>query len=321
MNGGMIRSLALIACMSAIPAIGQDETERELTIKTAVSAILEHHLDAPDIDAEFSRRWFSTYVTALDPSKLYFLDEDILEFENQIKKLPDYASSGDRDFQQLVTSRYQRRVESAMRSFDKRLNDKIDFSVNEEIQLKYDRWAKTEDERSERWRLQIKYDLLIEKSADFSLDDSKAFVKKRYESIHQQAKNMSVERAVGLYLDSFCRTVDPHSGYFTQKEYNSFSMGLLQPRYIGLGVVQENGRNIIRHIRPDFRNVPSATSLVGCELLAVRDSAGDVYNFREIYSHDTSQLIMYGLGRERLITLELYDESSLTRFSVKWPRR
>jgi len=305
--------------MSAIPAFAQGNPDRELTINAAFRVVIRDHIYAPKpkLDAPFCRRWLSTYLAKLDPAKMYFLEADILEFETHLNKLPGYASTGARDLQRLVTSRYQECVESALGNLDAVLNDDIDFSVDEEISLNHAAWAKTEARRAERWRLQIKYDLLVEISAGASMNQAKTFVGGVYESIYKQAKSLTTDRAVGIYIDSFCQTIGPHSWFITEEEMSGFRGGMIKRGSVGLRLRVVNGRSVIRSINTDFRDLHSAASLEGCELLAIRERSGKLLFCREIYLHDISSHIEYDLPRER-ITLELYDHASLKRFSVDW---
>ena len=290
-------------------------------IKAVVSEVQKQHLRQPKIDESICLRWIDGYLDSFDPRHLYFLDSDIIEFRTFVEKLPELASSGKPDLYRLVTERYQERAESALTRAIDRLNGSFDFSTDEEIPLRRKTWPISIDDRDERWRLQLKYELLIEKSNDSTIDNAKSFLRSRYESIRKQAGEITDEQAVGFYLDSFCRTIDPDSGYFTKTEFNLFDGGPLREYSIGLHAVNSNGRSIIQRFGPGFRRESEASSILGCELLAIRDQSGVEHHVPEIHWSTLSRLIMFGMHADDGVTLELYDEVRLRRFSVKWPRK
>ena len=292
-----------------------------LTTKVVAALMSRAHIKKPDIDAEFCSKWFGKYIDTLDPMHLYFLDSDISEFRTLSAQLPTLVDKGSPEFCKLVTARYQKRVEAALAHANQRVEQGFDFSIDEEIQLHHTDWPKSIDDRNERWRMQLKHDLLLERSAEFVDASEVEFVKTRYESIRKQAKAMSFERATKLYLDSFCLTVDPHSGYITPTEYKSFTHSIIVRYSIGVLLNFQKGRAIIRSYQPSYQAAPAKYPIVGCELLAIRTDSGVVHNVREIDFFETGNLIRYGLEAESSLTLELYDELRQRRFSVNWLRK
>jgi len=319
----LTRTIAiLVASAFTAPAIAQHtSTNTETIIKTTVSVVDKYHLHKPTIDEQFCGRWLTNYMETLDPAKRYFLAEDISEFQTYVTKLPKFASTGNSEFLTLVSERYQLRVQSALEYALKRIEGEFDFSIDEQIPLHYDNWATANDDRIERWRLQLKYELLVEHSHSSETNDAIEFLKSRYESIRDQTDGISEQRAIGLYLDSFCRTVDPRSGYLTPKEFSSFSGGMLKEYSIGLYTTSTNGRAIIQGVAPEFRREPAASKILGCELLAIRSQNGDIYNFREIFPSTSHHLVSVGLQQDASVKLELYDEVRKHRFAVNWPRK
>ena len=298
-------------------------SDKDFAITSSIAAVMmsKFHVKKPEIDAAFCSKWFDKYMDTLDPMHLYFLDSDISEFRTLSAQLPTMVKKGNPDFYKLVTARYQKRVEAALTHANQRVEQGFDFSIDEEIQLHHTDWPKSIDDRNERWRMQLKHDLLLERSAEFVDASEVEFVKTRYESIRKQAKAMSFERATKLYLDSFCLTVDPHSGYITPTEYKSFTHSIIVSYSIGVWMNFQKGRAIIRRYQPSYQAAPAKYPIVGCELLAIRTESGVVHNVREIDFFETVSLIRYGLKAESSLILELYDESRQRRFSVNWLRK
>ena len=320
-------ALVLVVCVLTASASAQDAKQTpvlkrsSLVLRLMTAMFTKLHIGKPVIDERFCERWVDKYLETLDPAKLYFLADDISEFETYIKKLPESTNTGNLEFFKLVSERYQIRIQSALDHALKRIDGEFDFSIDESITLDHEEWSKSDGDRIERWRLQLKYDLLVERARFEDRSDQIAFLKTRYESIRKQAKELTQEKAIGLYLDSFCRAVDPHCGYFTPQKYNSFTEGIIATHSIGVVTAVAKGRFIIVDVWPGFRRKLWASKIIGCELLAITTSSGDIHNCREIDRSTIIDLIAFGLGKDALVKLELYDRLNERRFAVTWPRK
>jgi carboxyl-terminal processing protease len=311
--------LATLALASGAQA--QFTKHEQNAIKVVTTTLSKGHIGKPVFDREFSERWLQTFLTELDPSKMYFLSADIAEFKQHERKISDLVSGKNIALLQLANKRFKSRAAEALNQAILRLDDSFNFTIFEEITLKYGDWPTSDDARIDRWRRQLKYDLLVEKLNPAENLKPITFLKARYKSILQKTSKLTDEKALGLYLDSFCKTIDPHSGYWTPSEFQSFfGTGKFRTYSIGLHLKIVDGRAMVHGIAPKFRNVESSEKLQGCELLAIRTNKGDIHNLREIDMLTTSRLIQYGLGKTGIVTLELYDEPNMDRFSVSWPR-
>ena len=310
-----------VSIWSTVAIAQQQSDSSDAEINTLAAAFSEGHLLDLSIDTKFCKRWLGNYLDTLDPSKRYFLSTDIVEFESYLDKLPEFAANGNMEFHQLVWKRYQTRAKSSLNQAIQRLDQAFDFTIDESIPLDYASWPETKEDRIERWRLQLKYDLLVERTRWIENSDRIEFVKLRYDSILKQVEDMTDPEARGVYFDSFCRSVDPHSGYLTRKEFSSYFRGMLKEYSLGLRLRIANGRTTIVGITPSFDGEPAAQKISGCELLGIRSADGTFYHVREIHPHTIYYLIRSGMGQDEKVTLELFDEFTMERFSVDWPRK
>lgn len=298
-----------------------ENVDSELEIRSLTWAIALAHLKIPQVDEEFCQRWLNKYLDTIDPAKLYFLSEDVAEFETYLNKMPEYAVTGNRELFDLVRNRHRTRVKSALDHALWRLDQEFDFTMDESIPLRHNRWADTKVDRIERWRLQLKHDLLLERMRTPERSEQIGFLKSRYESILKQSEHLREQEAIRPYLDSFCRTHDAHSGYITNREFRSYFGGKRREYTTGLRLKMENGRTKIMGAIPRFGTERSLARIRECELLAIRSMDGKVCHVREIYSSTFLHLIAYGLGDDDAVTLELYNERTQERFAVVWPRK
>ena len=297
-------------------------TKGEVETKLVRVLLTKHQINKQKIDARFCGRWFGKYIESLDPMHLYFLDSDISEFKALSVRLPESAKTGNLEFCNLVTSRYKSRAERSLAYAEQRIGQSFDFSIDEHKPLFHLDWAIGIEDRNERWRLQLKHDLLLESSAEFNRAAAIEFIKIRYTSIRQQAQEMSNERAIQLFLDSFCHAADPHCSYLTQSELDSFRGSFVNSGWrTGLIFEFRRSRLMVREFLPEFQAKTTQPSPLGCELLAIRTNSGIVYNFREIDPNTIFFLLRNGLGKDSSFTLELYDEVLQRRFSANWLRK
>ena len=77
-----------------------------------------------------------------------------------------------------------------------RIDRPFDFTLNENIQFQYAESPKTDKDRIERWRLQLKYALIIERSQGNRHKDQIEFLKSRYESIRKQVQDQTQQQKV-----------------------------------------------------------------------------------------------------------------------------
>jgi len=318
----LLAKTILMALAWVVPATAQEVPPAPSQVTWAtVSAIAKEHLKKPNIGKQFCRRWLKKYLETLDPSKLYFLESDISEFEKHAADLHETVANGDTELFKLVSNRYQLRTESALKHTLDRIDLSFDFTTDESVPSQYMDWPESNIDRIERWRLRLKFDLLVERSRTDGHGNPIEFLKTRYTSIRKQANELTVQQALGVCLDSFCKTADPHSAYVTPDEFRSFFGGMLKEYSIGLLTTVKDGRTIIRGIGVGFSAEPLASEILGCELLAICWQNGVTHNFREILPSTTRRLIRDAKTHDNSVTLELYDEVRNHRFAVNWPRK
>ena len=298
-----------------------DASRYEETIKITIKALLNEHLCRPTLDHALSKEWLDKYLDMLDPSRIYFFQSDIDEFRTYHDQMTTYAAEGETKLIDEVTERLRDRASAALRQGIELLHRDVDFSIDEEFELSPESWPRTKTDLKERWRVKLKYELLIEKSSGSTLQDARLFLESRYRDLLDQAIKFDEEQAVTAYLRSFCRSVDPHSDYFSEKELTSFMGGMLKEYSIGLMTKETRSGKVICGFASGFRNRSAAKLIVGCQLLAIRDSSGATHHVCEIVPSNGNKNLTGVSTIKEWVTLELYDETRLKRFAVRWPRK
>jgi len=137
----------------------------------------DEHLSKQPLNAEMSRRAFTTFLKQLDPMKVYFVQADIDEFSQQQNDIADNLSKkGDVTLAYTIFDRFLQRIDERVALIDQILRNDIDLTVDETIQTdpKTTTYAKNEAETREKWTKRLKYDLLGKKAEIADKDKEKA---------------------------------------------------------------------------------------------------------------------------------------------------
>ncbi len=156
---------ALIAMLVAVASCGFtnksfENDDKDKLLLDLITYVLERGHYAPkDINDDFSVNIFEDVIDVLDPTKRYFLEGDIMEFEKYKFQLDDQINNTDISFFNLVYNRLMTRMEDAKAVYQEVLSIPFDYTVKESINIKYgeELFAASRSELKERWRIQLKY--------------------------------------------------------------------------------------------------------------------------------------------------------------------
>jgi carboxyl-terminal processing protease len=316
-------SLWLLASVGSTTA-EEDTFNPRATIRTAVTHFERVHLSRTVLNDELSRKWLRSFLARLDPNRMYFLRSDFQEFQRFENHLDDLAKNGDFQFPELVRKRYRKRTREAVSYAEEFLSLKHDYSVDEEFPIRFDGYATKREEIRERWRLQLKAELLIEKLHGRPWEDVQSQLSGRYQRIARQARKMTDERLCEIYLNSLASIYDPHSAYFSPTTLESFSQTATSRTYhLGLDLRQRAGWFMITSLHPSLRNLRTQSKLVGWNLIAIRRLDGTTFDLVEVHPVDLGDMItrsFHPLKSDTEIILELMNPVTYERLTMSWNR-
>jgi carboxyl-terminal processing protease len=235
---------------SSAPTPGPNDRQITLAVRSYLER--EHFLRHP-IDDEISRRWFDTFLEALDPMKVYFLQQDIDFFAQRRDSLDDFVKRGDVSFAYEVLGRFLQRVDQRLPLIERLLATKLDFTRQETIVVDRDAavWAKSEAEVEDLWRKRIKYDLLVQKMEKTPDEEARKKLRRRYESFAKRMHQMTADELLETYLSSLTSSLDPHTSFMSPGTLENFEIGMrLQLDGIGASLKSEDGYTTVAEIVP-----------------------------------------------------------------------
>ena len=212
----------------------------------------EHFLRQP-IDDAIARRWFDTFLEALDPMKVYFLQSDVDAFAQRRDNLDDLVKRGDVSFAYEVFDRFLQRVDARQPLIEGLLATAHDFTQDESIVVdrKATAWAKTEAEAEDLWRRRIKWDLLVQKMEKTPPEEVKEKLLRRYRSFAKRMHQMSADELLEVYLSSLTSSFDPHTSFMSPGTLENFEIGMkLELDGIGAQLKGEDGYTTIVELTP-----------------------------------------------------------------------
>ncbi|MBI2381066.1 MAG: carboxy terminal-processing peptidase [Gammaproteobacteria bacterium] len=192
-----------------------------------ITALLTlYHYKKPVLNDEFSAQVFDNYVDSLDPSKSYFLAEDLRSFEAYRQRLDEALGEGDLvpayAIHNRFISRWLERYDYALGQ----LNKPMDFTVDESLVVDREdaSWPANVNELNELWRKRVKNDALNLKLAGKSSTEIQDLLRKRYQTAKKQMLQTKSEDVFGRYMNAFASSVEPHTNYFSPRNAENFEI-------------------------------------------------------------------------------------------------
>ena len=232
------------------PTPGPNDRQITLAVKSYLER--EHFLRKP-IDDEIAARWFNTFLAALDPLKIYFLQSDVDSFAERKSSLDDLVRRGDVSFAYEVYDRFLERVDARIPIVEELLNSKLDFNQKESIVIDRDIavWAKTQDEVRDKWKKRIKYDLLVQKMEKVAPEEARKKLLRRYTSFAKRMHQMNADELLETYLSSLTSSLDPHTSFMSPGTLENFEITMrLQLDGIGASLKGEDGYTTVAELVP-----------------------------------------------------------------------
>ncbi len=271
---------AVLACTASpraqkpvdgIPNIKPDE-QQSLVTKEVVSLLESYNYKKPKLNDSISSIIFDRYLKALDPSRYYFLESDIKEFESNRNSLDDDFRIGDLSAPFYIFNVYLKRYNERIDYSISQIKNKYDFNQNDTYV--YDReklpWAKSTSELNDIWKKRVKYELINLKIAGTEEAKNIENLTKRYTNLKSQAAKFNNQDVFQILMDSFTEAIDPHTNYFNPRNAEAFNQEMSRSlEGIGAVLQSENEITKIASVMPGGPAFKSKKLNAGDKIIAV----------------------------------------------------
>ncbi|MGB5652678.1 MAG: carboxy terminal-processing peptidase [Robiginitalea sp.] len=334
----LVLLIAVASCSFTNRSFESDDKDKLLL--DLITYVLERgHYEPKDINDEFSVNVFTDFIEELDPTRRYFLNEDLQEFEQYKFQIDDQLKNTDISFFNIVYERLMIRMDEAREIYREVLNVPFDYSMEEFIDVDYDNvgYAADRSELSDRWRKQLKYATIGTYDAKLTLADGDEKGQPTPEEAEKAARESTLETLEDYfefidelerkdwfvqYINTIVEEFDPHTLYFPPEEKEQFDVRM-SGRFEGIGArlqKQSEGAKIVEIISggPVWRDQRLD---VGDEILKVGQEGESPVNIIGMRLSDAIKLIKGPKGTVVDLTVRKVDGTvevvSLTRDVVE----
>ncbi|MGR0278562.1 carboxy terminal-processing peptidase [Marinomonas dokdonensis] len=203
-----------------------------IQVSKEIVEILEGtHYNKPSINDQISELAFEDYLDALDPTKSFFLQNDINALSVYKKRFDDAIKSGDTQVAYTIYNLYLKRVEERLTDLENNLSamlEGFDYTLDESLDLDSEHytWAKNKQEQDETWRKRLKNRALTLKLNGETPEAISEVLTSRFKN---QLKRIHQTDAVDVYqifVNSITAALDPHSSYFAPRASETFNINM-----------------------------------------------------------------------------------------------
>ena len=218
-------------------------------IRTSVNILDQlsyQHYRKMSINDDLSSKLLDGYIKNLDPSRLYFLQSDISEFEAYRYTLDNALNSGNLKLGFAIYNRYQQRLVERLVHIIQLIEkqyEQIKFTQNDTIETNRDEapWAKSAGELNEIWRKRLKAAALNLELTEKESGEIKSLLLKRFRNNLNRALQNKSGDAFQAYINSLTLLYDPHTQYFSPRNSENFNIKMsLSLEGIGAVLQTEN---------------------------------------------------------------------------------
>lgn len=219
------------------------DPEKEAFLMGVLNFVLTNaHYQPADINDTFSEKVYTNYLKVIDGNKRYLLQSDI-DGLNKYKTLLDDEFKGQKiTFFNESYPLFQTRIQEAKSYYKEILAKPMDFSVKESIDTDYEKqpWAKNKEELKERWRKQLKLNVLSSIEDKLKLQENDSISKepkKDFAALEKEAREttlkslneffeffeeISREEWLSVYINTLLEQFDPHTNYLAPDDKQKF---------------------------------------------------------------------------------------------------
>ncbi|MDB4291916.1 carboxy terminal-processing peptidase [Maribacter sp.] len=237
----------------------ENDDKDKLLLDLITYVLQKAHYDPKDINDDFSVGVYEDFIEIIDPTKRFFLQEDIAEFEKYKFQIDDQVKNTDIAFFNLVHERLMERMVQAKGIYAEVLEETFDYNAQETIDIDYKEvpYADSRKGLKERWRKQLKYITMgtydakltaSEKDAEEEENDvaeviitpaeaeksSRESTKKTLDEYFDFIDDLQRKDWFEQYLNTIVDEFDPHTYYFGPEDKEKFDASM-SGKFEGIG--------------------------------------------------------------------------------------
>ena len=242
--------------------------EKDKLLLEVLAYVLERgHYDPETIDDAFSESVFMNYIESMDGQHRFFIQADLNNFNQYKTKLDDQIKGSELDFFDYTHQKYIQRQDQIKAFYKPLLERPFDFSLDEEIDLDYEKMGYAES-LSELKNVWIKY-FKLSTLGVYSDNKEEELKKHKLDSTYVMLSDVDLEKQAreitrenmdvyfevrndlqrkdyfSTYLNAIATQFDPHTFYFAPQEKERFDTNI-SGKFEGIGARLQKKNQQIR---------------------------------------------------------------------------
>lgn len=260
---------------------------------------LEQHVMVRDADNKIRDHLIEQYIKRLDPTKIFFTQADIDYVRQVMAKVFDQVKNHDCGFLDQIQKRYVERVTERVDFAKKLLDDK--FKVDNTIEFEFDpdkrSYGKTSADINEFLKKYIHFQVANYIVTDMKLEEARGNVVRNYERLLKRTQDKKMGDVYADYLDSFARSLDPHSSFFSREVEEDFDIQMsLSLEGIGATLSSQDGFTVVEALVPG--GAAARSSLIQPQDKIVAVAQGDDGKFENVIEMDLRDVVSRIRGKK-----------------------
>jgi carboxyl-terminal processing protease len=242
------RQLTLILALAFSGVSAAHASDRKLApsptlsteARTLVGLLEQAHYNRDAVHPSDFAQVITSYMGDLDGQRLFFLDTDKKQFNDQYGKAIywNISALGKFDCAYDIFSVYETRATSRISWIFEEL--KKDFDLGSTETYRADRtkseWPASPAAADALWRQRLKFELISELMNKKPIEEAKQTVRKRYERMLKNIAEIESNDVAELFLSNVARLYDPHSTYFSADTFEDFGIQM-KLQLVGIGAL------------------------------------------------------------------------------------
>jgi len=248
-------SLATISTLFGASVFGSMEASADPLLCSHLQHIqkgfLNNHIVYKTYNSALEKRVIDQFIEKLDPSKIYFLQEDVEKIASLMKDI--YPNTQKDKCNPILDSYdiYVQRVKERAKFGEEYLSKNYKFDKNVELVIdpKKREYFKNKAEQDDFHRKYAHFQIANYLASGMKLGEAKQQLQRR---LARNVKNLTAQKkedVYAYYLDSFAGALDPHSSFFSQDVREDFDIQMgLQLEGIGATLSSQDGYTVIENV-------------------------------------------------------------------------
>lgn len=245
------RFIPLLTLVIVFSCLKKSEGLKQSDMQFLVNQVLAIHAQYNTIDDTISKRIFYNFIESLDYGKYYFYQSDMKQLTKYEQMFDDFIAANDYRAVFEIFKIYKERSTEAMTVFDQLIKEDYNFTIDESIDVDREKvqYAASSTEMRERWRKNIKLQLLNYVSSGKSLNEGKQKLDKKYKLMKKRIDEIDENKLLSMFMNSITMALDPHTNYLSNEENQDFKISMeLKLEGIGVRLRSEDGFVIVESI-------------------------------------------------------------------------